>query len=345
MLNFREPDGRLRPMTDPEAVWREIHDRVPEGGFKVFFKHLKVEILPILKEWIGAQGGDDPVAWRQRAAAGQQRHLLEFGDHLNMARAVMGEFLARGDLDEIETQLARDALHSRYLWAQLAALIERLRLRLKEPDAPRSLARLTDPTFVHDEMVYRPLFRKARHLAQVLADPDAYPVEDRVIALHDASGVIKRLERDVVEVPDDKALGTFFFIDDQGRPQWTRRQIKGTEDFRYSERETGHKHYTLKENSGFVMAARVQGVPIWAGPSFTTGRLMRMAEWARATPAELEALAWCLFAFWNQRYPTSSTWVHRFHEVMDMAANWGVPFEPFAWPRGVPPATGTRPRL
>jgi hypothetical protein len=71
-----------------------------------------------------------------------------------------------------------------------------------------------------------------------------------------------------------------------------------------------------------------------------------MAEWAGATAEEYEALAWGIFAFWNQCYPTSSTWVHRFHEVMDMAANWGVPFEAFAYPRSAPPGNrNLRPKL
>ncbi len=337
-LHFRESDGRLREMTDAEQTWKEITQNV-QGGFHHFFVHLKREILPILKEWISAQGGTDPAAWRIRREMGQQRHILVFGDHTNMARAVMGEFLAREALDGTETRLARATVQSRYIGAHLAALLDKLRMRFSAPGAPASLAALlNDGTTALARLPYQPLYKKAgASIPKVLKAPDAYYFEDRVVTLHDVCDYMKKHASALVEVPAEMSQGTWFRINDQGKPEYSRRPIAGTADFRYKTASPNDGPYTLKENSGYVMAARVQGMPIWAGPSFTTGRMMRMAQWAEASPQEFEALAWAIFAFWNQCYPTSSTWVHRFHEVMDMAANWGVPFQPFSYPSTIPP--------
>jgi len=59
---------------------------------------------------------------------------------------------------------------------------------------------------------------------------------------------------------------------------------------------------------------------------------MQMAHWAGGDQDEKTAMAWGIFAFWNQDYFTSYSGVHRFHEVMDMSKNYGVPYTPFAYP-------------
>jgi hypothetical protein len=339
MLKFRGADGQTLQFTDAEEAYAAIRDNV-SGGFKVFFIHAKRDIIPILKTWITALPGDTPTDWDARKAAGQQRHLLAFGDYTNIARAVMGEFLASEALDGTETRLARDTVNSRYIAAHLAALVDKLRLKIRSPAGSPALKTLLDEKTC-GAGPYQPLFRKqGANLARVLQAPDAYYFQDLVVTLHDVSDLMKKKQGDIVKVPGEKMVGTWFSINDFGKPEYGRRRIEGTEAFRYKGDEHDPDRYTLKEHSGFVMAARVQGIPLWAGPSLTTGRLMRMAEWAGASAQEYEALAWGIFAFWNQCYPTSSTWVHRFHEVMDMAVNWGVPFTPFTYPKDIPPNAG-----
>jgi hypothetical protein len=255
-----------------------------------------------------------------------------------MVRALFGEFLGRMALDDSENRLGRATVQSRYIRAQLGALLEKLRWKLARADTPAELKFLLDESRSFAELEYQPLYRKkSAHIAKVLKDPDAYHFQDHVVTLHDCCSWFKKKAGGLVEAPAERTLGTFVRVNATGEPEYSRRPLQGTADFRYKNDDQARAHYTLKENSGFVMAARLQGMPIWAGPSFTTARLMMMAEWTGASPAEFEALAWGIFAFWNQCYPTSSTWVHRFHEVMDMASNWGVPFSPFAYPRSVPP--------
>ena len=336
MLRFLDTDGSVRELRDADAVWRELRAHV-QGGLIHFIEFQKLEVLAILREWISASGGDDPAAWELRRRMGQQRHILEFGDHTNMARALFGEFLGRMALDE-ENALGKGTVNSAWVLAHLRALVDRLRMHLAHPSAPALLKAILAAEFNDAWLEYRPLFRKPNaDLLRVLNDPDAFYFEDLMVTLHDLMTVMRKLAPGLLEVPRARTLGTFFRINEQGEPSFARRPIDGSEDFRYKTPAGARQHFTLKENSGFVMAARVQGMPVWAGPSFTTARMMHMAASAEAGPEELEALAWGIFGFWNQCYPTSSTWIHRFHEVMDMAANWGVPYEPFAYPRGAPP--------
>jgi len=345
MLRFRDVDGRVRELRDAGAVWRELRAHV-QGGLIHFIEFQRLEVLALLREWISASGGDDPAAWELRRRLGQQRHILEFSDHTNMARALFGEFLGRMALED-ETALARDTLRSGWVLAQLRALVEGLRLFLAHPQqCPEPLRAVLAGRFQENWLEYRPLFRKpGADLLRVLKDPDAFYFEDLMVTLHDLMTVALKLAPTLMTVPRDRTLGTYFRISEQGEPSWSRRPIEGSEDFRYKTPKGAGQHFTLKENSGFVMAARVQGMPLWAGPSFTTARMMHLAQLAGARADELEALAWGIFAFWNQCYPTSSTWIHRFHEVMDMAANWGVPYEPFSYPAGAPPQRARRTKV
>ena len=334
-LKVREPGG-VRELTSAEEAHAAVLANV-QGSFQSFFQHVKRDILPILHEWITAQPGDDPRAWAQRKAAGQRRHILEFTDYTNLARAVMGEFLSAGALAEVETPLAQRTVQSAYIGAHLGALLEKLSLKVAA-DRSGALARLKNLNAPPDGP-YQPLYRKTgANIPKVLANPDAYYFEDKIVTLHDVMDCLK--QHGLVEVPPDKSAGSYFTINDLGYPQVMRRPIQGTADFRFNDKDAdtgGYRHFTLKEDTGYIMAARVEGMPIWAGPSFTTGRLMQMVTWAGGSAEEHEALAWGIFAFWNQCYPESSTWTHRFHAVLDMAHNYGVPYQPFCYPKAPPP--------
>jgi hypothetical protein len=54
--------------------------------------------------------------------------------------------------------------------------------------------------------------------------------------------------------------------------------------------------------------------------------------------SHLEAVAWAIFAFWNKDFFTFKDGYHTFHEVMDIAKGYGVPYEPFTYPSEPPPA-------
>ena len=53
--------------------------------------------------------------------------------------------------------------------------------------------------------------------------------------------------------------------------------------------------------------------------------------------AEMEAMAWGLFSFFNQGLHMNRSGTHRFHEVMDVASNYGVPYAGMAAYPGAAP--------
>ncbi|EPX61861.1 hypothetical protein D187_010480 [Cystobacter fuscus DSM 2262] len=84
-------------------------------------------------------------------------------------------------------------------------------------------------------------------------------------------------------------------------------------------------------------------MPVWAGNSQTTARMLDFAQWLGASPQELEAMAWCIFAYWRVSYDKSATPYHTFHEVMDVAHNYGVQYEPFIY--AIPDLAWEDPRI
>ncbi|HUQ05751.1 MAG TPA: DUF4157 domain-containing protein [Kofleriaceae bacterium] len=79
--------------------------------------------------------------------------------------------------------------------------------------------------------------------------------------------------------------------------------------------------------TGMVMKA-----PMLAGKSMTTARMMELVEWAGGSAWDKIVVAWSIFAYWKHHYPASTVPFHTFHEVMDIARNYGVPYRPFFYP-------------
>lgn len=68
--------------------------------------------------------------------------------------------------------------------------------------------------------------------------------------------------------------------------------------------------------------------PTDMGPSMTAARMFVLAAAGGARSHQIEALALALFAFWNRTYRRDITDIHRYHFTMDMAANFGVDYDP-----------------
>jgi hypothetical protein len=82
---------------------------------------------------------------------------------------------------------------------------------------------------------------------------------------------------------------------------------------------------TPEEDSNWTAGARWADVPVWAGPSYTTHFILTVAKEAEATEEEIRALAYGIFAYWNQCYPHTATPIHRLYGVMTAAKEFGVP--------------------
>lgn len=93
-------------------------------------------------------------------------------------------------------------------------------------------------------------------------------------------------------------------------------------------------HWNTNEASEWTEDARDHDMPLSAGPSATTGQVLALADLLQCSLEEKTALAWALFTLWNDM-PLNLAGTHRFHEVMDVAALHGVPYERFHY--GEPP--------
>ena len=102
---------------------------------------------------------------------------------------------------------------------------------------------------------------------------------------------------------------------------------------------------SVAETSDWVKTAREHGALLWAGPSHTTSDMMvTMRSLKAKVPAlnnkHVEAVAWAIFAFWNKDFFTFKDGYHTFHEVMDIASQYGVPYTPFDYPTQPPGGGG-----
>jgi len=329
---------REREFSNAETAHQEILNNV-SGSFHAFFLHTKRDSIQILSAWISAKPGESKEAREFRRRTGQSRHMLVFQDYTNMARAVMGEFLSASNLEESENPLASKTINSSYIDDHLAGLLVKIRLKIEQEGSGSTLRKLLDKLDPPRNGPYQPLYRNkgATTIPDVLAEPAKFNFSDKIVTLYDVMDYLTQAGK--LQVPTERCLGTYFRITDTGAREYSRKVIQGTADFRFNDKDQdgGYVHYTLKESAGHVMAARIHGIPIWAGPSFTTARLMTMTEWADATLEQKKAMAWGIFAFWNQCYPQHATWIHRYHAVMDMAANFGVVYWPFVYPKDIPP--------
>ena len=81
-----------------------------------------------------------------------------------------------------------------------------------------------------------------------------------------------------------------------------------------------------------TITAMLFNAPMLAGKSMTTARMLELVEWAGGAADDKIAVAWAIFAYWKVLYPASTVPFHTFHEVMDIAKNYGVPYAPFYYP-------------
>ncbi len=86
-------------------------------------------------------------------------------------------------------------------------------------------------------------------------------------------------------------------------------------------------HWNPNESAEWALEARRHDAPLNAGPSATTATMLMVLGKIGATGEEKEATAWGIFAFFNKGLKLNRSGTHRFHEVMSVAANYGVPYE------------------
>jgi hypothetical protein len=93
---------------------------------------------------------------------------------------------------------------------------------------------------------------------------------------------------------------------------------------------------SVLEFNNWIATARAFKLPISAGPSMTTARMLEALVLIGASKASKKAMVWAIFGLWNTTYYRSTSGIHTFHEVMDIAKNYGVPYQPGKYPTSAP---------
>ncbi|MFD1524663.1 hypothetical protein [Pseudonocardia yunnanensis] len=172
----------------------------------------------------------------------------------------------------------------------------------------------------------------------VMMSPERYSFRDKIIALHglkeyfiqqrahapvnEGAGTLPQLSEDLYQVTIEERAETL----ENGEVRRTR--ITSSE----SGGNPGdrHRQATVDEHSDVVKFARRHHLPMWAAMSRTTANALNLARWADASIGDLTAVAHSFFAFWRLNYDHSTGLApHTMHEALDIARNFGVPYDPF----------------
>lgn len=237
-----------------------------------------------------------------------------YSNYVDLAVALVGEIEAGPQL-KAETDLAARAMDSAYLSHQLDTLMPKLKTQFQTRMGTTIAARYGNWHMGKYYPWY--LIGFTGGFGDVFDNPSTYSLAAKVAAIHDLTDCYFEIQPAAVQVPPSKSKGTSLVGGEHKADL-----VDGTGKATFRDKATG----TLDEQNEVIVSARWLKKPIQMGPSFTTGRFMELAHGAGADVETLEALAWALFAFWNQKYTTSASGVHRFHFVMDMANNYGVPY-------------------
>jgi hypothetical protein len=157
---------------------------------------------------------------------------------------------------------------------------------------------------------------------EVMLKPTKYTFLDKIVVLHDlmeyfgdqrpwnppgaGAGMLPAVEPELIHSTKDVQGGVRSTTPDRGRSD------QGTRN----------------EQASSTRFARQHNLPVWSGASNTTAHMLNLTRWVEATRQEMTALAHSIFAFWRLYYDHTSLAPHTLHEVMDVAQNFGVPYDP-----------------
>ncbi|MDR1632943.1 MAG: DUF4157 domain-containing protein [Dysgonamonadaceae bacterium] len=169
---------------------------------------------------------------------------------------------------------------------------------------------------------------------EVLRNPYAYSLKDKVILFHDLMEYFgqhqswnpKTAGEGLLPVETTADTSVTTAVDDSGERSDSISISDGTTHAeRQRARGMGLTSASRDEDAPSTILARSLKLPVWAGQSMTTVRMMKLAQWVGASNLENSALALSIFAYWRKDYDHRSDFAyHTLFEVLDVAKNFGV---------------------
>ena len=173
----------------------------------------------------------------------------------------------------------------------------------------------------------------SRGLLAILESPHEYPFPEKVAAVHDFVDYFTQVKNTAGAPyglePDNSRFVHTFAIDDQGK------RTLGSDPNEKSrpaswivgdDNEWTRSRHGLDESSPWTMLARRWQLPVWNAPSFTMARMLHYVETVHGGLLEKAGVARAMAAFWRLHYDHAFTPSHTFHEVFDIAQNFGVQY-------------------
>ena len=265
--------------------------------------------------------------------AGKPRHPrvprqsinMEFDDPEEVARALLGQIRSKRS-KEVEKALAKQAMKSRWIRNNLVAYVIKIRDLIKVwPEMQEHLKQEKPGRYSY-------YYSKKLHTSRTLLDALNVMHEKSVVKQAAFCADMSMVLRDVMDGKHYKGM------DDENSSAKSKQFVGG--------RKT---HWNVNESNNWVKTARENHYVLGAGPSATTLTTLAVADYLHdqgIIPIEsvtniMTALAWGLFAFWNDIDGTIlGNWkgaVHTFHEVMMVAEEYGVQYRFDKYPNTIPP--------
>ncbi|MER8059773.1 DUF4157 domain-containing protein [Streptomyces sp. NPDC094022] len=332
-------------LTDPELIsaWEDTAN--------------KPAIMKVLDEWITAPKQSTPQATADSKRGSRDALARSYATMDEAASAVLDRVNAL-PVAEVEKAISDDVAVDAKIKEVLAGYVANAlrpwlaQQRNQVTELGDMLAK-TVAELASVRRLYLPYIEFGeKTLDGILGNPEAQGFATLISAIHDIAEIlygIKELEQHVT-VSAEQFKG--YVLKDQAKlagprnsPDWAQQEGAAPSGGSVGdlERTPVPNNFrgtmaTPNQLNDQVRTAGRLGYPVSLGPSRTTGKLMKLADATGADPAVKEAIAYSLLALWYTDYRRDLTDIHRYHFVMDMAANFGVAYDPYQAPRN--PATG-----
>jgi Domain of unknown function (DUF4157) len=326
-----EVGGRDIKLTDAPRAMMMIAAGIRDGQVASDFLRCLHQIRPVLAEWISASR----ELWK-RWVSGRPEHTVRYKSWDNLARSLLGEVRSAGN-KQIEAQLARETKDSEYIKTKLAEYLTFVRICLDKPWNLEIKGRIFQRLgYKGDYSHWYPI----GGIAKILKHPEDCKLQHQIAAIHDIVDAFRRTFPNYYVVPDDKCVASSLQPRKGRGYQVVKTNMKdANQKLTFRVGDLNDRDTTLEESSEIIRSYRDADMPVGFGPSFTTGRTLQCCAMIceengkRGEVVEFcNAIAWGLFAFWNLYYERRYSRCHTFHEAMDMASNYGVPYVPFEYP-------------
>jgi hypothetical protein len=326
-------DGKDTKLKDANAAFNQMYSGVKDAPTKNRLTQHKAAVTAVLTTWIRSSR-----RLIKRFFSGSHEHTVAYNSWEELARALLGEVLSQPNLEK-ETKLAKLTKDSAYVFNTLVAYLKFVNETVHK-DGYKAELKVLFPTVGWFRGKYSH-WLPISGVKKCLTEPEKMTFTQLVAGIHDLAEGLGEVGDHYGEVPNIKCVSTVLVPTEQGYSKVKTHLLDNRQNLRFREGYLGSRDCTLKEKNDIVVAARDHNMPLEFGPSFTTGRTLQACfELCRSQGKDAKAfmtcIAWGLFAFWNQDYEKKYSRGHRWHEVMDMALNYGVDYEPYSYP-ALPP--------